>query len=316
MTGPSFSDAVLRCRERLKQGRERCKRQHDEGSRGIQVSTRVSDLYDELVLAVWNGACQQFFDGETPSGISLVAHGGFGRRDLAPFSDADLMLLATGRATADAEKIAKCLTRDLVDIGLDVGFSMRTPREACSLSWSDAVIFTSLTESRFLAGSYGVFKGFFEALRHGAMRRRSKLIRDVIEARKEERQKWGDTNYLLRPNVKKSRGGLRDIQMIRWIGFARYGEVDLEQSASARSALSEEDYRLIRRAYDHLIRLRNELHFREGRAQDVLDRPTQLAIAEAWAYKGIEGVLPVEVFMQEYFDVTRDVRYAARFLRR
>ena len=312
MAGPSLSEAILRGRERLKEGRERCKSQHDDGSRGPLVSTRVSDLYDDLVLAVWNQACQQFFGGDSPSGVALVAHGGFGRRDLAPYSDADLMLLASGSSSADAEKIAKCLTRDLVDIGLDVGFAMRTPREACALSWSDAVIFTSLTESRFLAGSYSVFKKFFQSLRHGAMRRRSRLIGKVIEARRAERQKWGDTNYLLRPNVKKSSGGLRDIQMIRWIAFARYGEVDLEKLLRL-GALGEEDYRLIRRAYDYLIRLRNELHFREGRAQDILDRPTQMAIAEDWNFKSVEAQLPVEVFMQQYFDITRDIRYIARF---
>ncbi|KAA5544583.1 [protein-PII] uridylyltransferase [Roseiconus nitratireducens] len=312
MAAPSLSEIVLRCRERLQEGRERCRIQHDAGSRGVQVSARICDLYDDLVLEAWNHACLDHFGGETPRGIALVAHGGFGRRDLAPYSDADMMLITRARSTADAERIAKSLTRDLVDIGLDVGFAMRTPAEACSLSWRDPVIFTSLTESRFVAGSFNIFRSFFESLRRGARRRRSRLIRDLIEARRQEREKWGDTNYLLRPNVKKSRGGLRDIQMIRWIGFARYGEVDLERLLKF-GALTDNDYRLIRRAYDFLIRLRNELHFREGRAQDVLDRPTQMAIADAWGYEGGDGMLPVETFMQEYFDVAREVRYASTF---
>ena len=312
MAGSSLSEVVLSGRERLRKGRERCRKQHEDGSRGTQVSTLVSDLYDDLVLDVWNQACEEHFDSQTPPGIALVAHGGFGRRDLAPYSDADLMLIARGRSTAQAEKLAQALTRDLVDIGLDVGFAMRTPSEACSLSWSDAVIFTSLTESRFITGSLNVFKRFFESLRHGAQRRSGRLIRDLIEARRKERNKWGDTNYLLTPNVKKSRGGLRDIQMIRWIGFARYGEVDLERLLRL-GALSDEDYRMLRRAYDFLIRLRNELHFRENRAQDVMYRETQMEIARAWEYRGREGMLPVEEFMQHYFDVTRDVRYAARF---
>lgn len=312
MAGSTLSEMVLRGRKRLQEGRERCRRQHDKGSHGTQVSTLVSDLYDDLVLEVWNQACLDHFGGQTPPGVALVAHGGFGRRDLAPYSDADLMLIMRGRSTAVAEKLAQSLGRDLVDIGLDLGFAMRTPRDACSLSWSDPVIFTSLTESRFLAGSLKIFKSFFESLRHGAARRRGFLIRDLIEARRQERQKWGDTNYLLTPNLKKSPGGLRDIQMIRWIGFARYGEVDLERLLRL-GALSGDDYRMIRRAYDFLIRLRNELHFRENRAQDVLDRPTQLVIADAWGFRGMEGVLPVEAFMQQFFDITRDVRYAARF---
>lgn len=296
----------------LRDGRERCRRRQEAGSRGSQMSTLVSDLYDDLVLLVWNQACQEHFGGKAPSGLALVAHGGFGRRDLAPFSDADLMLIVSARATADGERVAQSLSRDLVDIGLEVGFSMRRPGEACALSWSDPVIFTSLTESRFLAGSLKVFSSFFESLRHGARRRSGQLIRSVIAARREEKLRWGDTSHLLTPNIKKSRGGLRDIQMMRWIGFARFGEVDLERLLKL-GALSEDDYREIRRCYEFLIRLRNELHVRENRAQDVLDRPTQLEIAEAWGYKGSEGMLPVEAFMQEYFDVSRSVRYIARF---
>ncbi|MCC9599569.1 [protein-PII] uridylyltransferase [Stieleria sp. JC731] len=312
MAGPSLSDVVLKGREHLREGRERCRRVHDQGGHGIQVSTLVGDLYDDIVLEVFNQACRDHFGGEIPAGLALVAHGGFGRRDLAPYSDADLMLITRSRNTAAAERIAQTLTRDLVDIGLDVGFALRTTREACALSWDDPVIFTSLTESRFLAGSLKVFTRFFQALRHGAYLRRGKLIRDLIQARREERTKWGVTSYLLTPNIKKSRGGLRDIQMIRWIGFARYGEVDLEKLLRLNT-LSREDYRMVRKAYDFLIRLRNELHFRENRAQDTLSRGTQLKIAEAWDYKAAEGVLPVEVFMQQYFEVTRAVRYIAGF---
>ena len=125
-------------------------------------------------------------------------------------------------------------------------------------------------------------------------------------------RRWGETNYLLRPNVKRSRGALRDIQLIRWIGFAVYGETDLERLVKL-GALPEEDYRKLRQAYAIHVALRNELHFREQKSQDILDRPTQMEIAEAWGYKGTDGVLPVEQFMQDYFDNTRNVRYASAF---
>ena len=117
---------------------------------------------------------------------------------------------------------------------------------------------------------------------------------------------------MLRPNVKRSRGALRDIQLIRWIGFARYGETDLERLVKL-GAVPEEDYRQLRLAYAFLLRLRHELHFREKKSQDVLDRGMQMEIAEAWGYQGTEGVLPVEQFMQDYFEHTRNVRYASTF---
>tara|TARA_R110002049_G_scaffold2750_10_gene22424 strand:- start:61244 stop:63853 length:2610 start_codon:yes stop_codon:yes gene_type:complete len=305
-------DVVVRCRKRLQQGREKCREQHDNGAMGFQVSTRMADLYDDLVLEVWDQAVSEYEGDSQLSGLALVAHGGFGRRDLAPYSDADLMLLTTSKSTPLAEKIAGTLTRDLVDVGFQVGFSIRRPSEACKLSWADAVIFSSLTESRLLGGSLAVYSRFFPMLRQGAMRRRNSLIKQVIAARREERQKWGETNYLLRPNVKRSRGGLRDIQLVRWIGFMRTGEVELDRLVQL-GALFEEDFRVLRRAYEFMLRLRNELHFRARRSQDVLDRPTQLEIADAWGYTGKEGVLPVEQFMQDYFDNTRNVRYASAF---
>ncbi len=303
---------VLRCRERLREGRIKIREQHDSGSAGIQVSTRIADLYDEIVLDIWNEATKAHLGDIKHNGLALVAHGGFGRRDLAPFSDADIMLIATRDNTSLASKIAGTLSRDLVDAGLQLGFSIRTPSEAVTLAWSDPIIFSSLTESRFLAGGLQVYSGFFQNLRQGTKRRRQRILRDLIGARREERHKWGETNYLLRPNVKRSLGGLRDIQLIRWIGFIKYGETDLERLLKL-GALPSEDYRLVRQAFSFMLRLRNELHFRENRSQDILDRPTQMLIAEAWGYKGTEGVLPVEQFMQAYFEHTQNVRCAASF---
>ena len=309
----SLREIVLQCRDRLRIGREKAKAHHDSGGTGFQVSTRMADLYDDVVLSVWEQACREHAPDDS-SGMALVAHGGFGRRDLAPYSDADIMLITTRRANKQAEAIAGNLTRDLVDAGLQVGFSIRLADEACRLAWDDPVIFSSLTESRLLAGSLKLYSRFFQGLRSGAMRRSNTLIKAVIAARREERRKWGETSYLLSPNIKRSRGGLREIQLVRWVGFARYGEVDLEQLQKL-GVLPTEDYRVLKDAYAFMLRLRNELHFREGRAQDVLDRPMQLTIADAWGYEGSDGKLAVEEFMQDYFEKTRAVRYAAAFFR-
>ncbi len=303
---------VLRCREMLREGREKAHQQHLSGTSGIHVSTLLADLYDDVVLDIWHEAIREHTTDQRLSGLSLVAHGGFGRRDLSPYSDADLMLLSTSSSESLANKIAGNLTRDLGDSGIVPGLSIRTPDEACRLSWEDPVVYSSLCESRLLAGSLQLYTKFFDSFRIGALRRKKRLIRDVVAARREERAKWGETNYLLRPNVKRSRGALRDIQLIRWIGFAKHGETDLEKLIKL-GALPEEDYRQLRTAYAFMLRLRHELHFREQKCQDVLDRPTQMEIAEAWGYKGSDGMLPVEQFMQDYFDNTRNVRYASAY---
>ncbi|MEM6691961.1 MAG: HD domain-containing protein, partial [Planctomycetota bacterium] len=304
---------VERCREMLAKGRARSKKLHDSGTPGAQVSNQLADLYDDVVLELWNDAIQDDLDNPRLGGLSLVAHGGFGRRDMAPYSDADVMLLAVRRSQALGEEIAGKLTRGLSDCGIDPGFSIRTPGEACSKSWDDSVIFSSLTESRLLSGSLHHYQRFFKRFRRGAIRRKHRLTKNLIEARRQEQAKWGETSYMLRPNVKRSRGGLRDIQLIRWLGFAHYGEADLDRLVGL-GFLPEEDYRLVRSAYGFLIRLRHELHFRTEKSQDVLDRGSQLEIAEAWGYRGHEGVLPVEEFMQQYFENIRNVRYAIGYV--
>lgn len=303
---------VIQSREVLDAGRNKARQRHDAGIPGMQVSTLIADLYDGVVLDIWNQAIEEHATDERMTDLSLVAHGGFGRRDLAPYSDADLMLLTTRRAEGLAQQFAGNLTRDLQDSGITPGLSIRMPDEACRRAWEDPVIFSSLAESRLLAGSLRIYSKFFQEFRRGTLRRKKRLIREVVSARREERRKWGETNYLLRPNVKRSRGGLRDIQLIRWIGFARYGETDLERLLKL-GVLPEEDFRQLQNAYAFLLRVRHELHFREGSSVDVLDRGTQMEIAEAWGYQGEEGVLPVEQFMQDYFDNTRNVRYASTF---
>lgn len=298
-------------------GRARIQERFQVGLPAVQTANAVTDLYDSLVHQVWKRALQVAEDNGVPAKmlglLTVAAHGGYGRRDLSPYSDLDLMLLTPRRAAAAAAPVASVLVRDLSDAGLEVGFSVRTAGECRTLAWSDAQIFTSLTESRFVAGNRNYFNYFFDRYRIGAHRRRGRLIDRTIQARREERLRWGDTNYLLRPNVKRSRGGLRDIQLVRWLGFATYGQTDL-QRLNRLGLLTYQDFSLLRRAHAFLLRLRHELHFRVGRAQDMLDRPTQLEIANDWAYRGQPGMLPVEVFMQDYFAQTNNVRYITSYV--
>lgn len=307
---PTLPPVILTARQRLRDGRRKLRESHEQGSPGLQLTHLQTDLVDGVILELFSAAVADFRLEEIASQVALIAHGGYGRRDLAPFSDVDLMLTPLPRVEKQIQPLAARLSRDIVDAGLQLGFSVRTPTGACQCAWKDPTVFTSLSESRFLAGSVHVFGKFFHNFRLGSMHRDRRLIDEVYQARREERAKWGDTVYLLRPNVKRSRGGLRDIQLIRWIGFARYGDTDLEQLVQLGS-LREDDYVRLRKARAFLLRLRNEMHFDSGKSQDVLDRPAQMRIAERWGYESETGKMPVEVFMQDYFEHTREVRYAA-----
>jgi [protein-PII] uridylyltransferase len=301
---------VLAAKEKLAAGRETLRRQHDSGTFGIQLCSHLTDLVDTLVLDLYQAALAELGPDaqQLESEIVLVPHSGYGRRDMVPFSDVDLMLLR-GRGESDrVDWLAKRLVQDLSDAGFHLGFCVRTVGQACSLALKDPTVFTSLVESRYLTGSVRLFSQFFGRFRHQAQRHSRALMAAIIESRNKERRQFGETAYLLEPNVKRSRGALRDIHLWRWIGFARYGEC-VPSNLMRMGVISPEERDVLRRAQEFLLRLRNELHFHSGQAKDVLVRSSQVRIAELFGYQGGNGLLPVEEFMRDYFHHTSEVGY-------
>ncbi len=146
-----------------------------------------------------------------------------------------------------------------------------------------------------------------QRFRHQTRLHWRRYVHRVEQARSAERRQYGETVFLLEPNIKRSRGGLRDIHLLRWMGFARYGEPH-PPNLRLQGFLSPDDERGIRRALEFLLRLRNELHFHAGRPYDVLYRSEQKRIAEQMGYEGSVSLLPVEAFMRDYFEHTRLVR--------
>lgn len=314
--GPHFRKTVLAAKQRLTDGMSDIRRLHARGIPGLQIANRLTSLLDTVVTELFEKVLEDL--GQADAGglrekIALVPHGGYGRRVLAPYSDVDLMILHEPSVGGDVAQIAKRLTQDIYDTGLDLGHSVRTPADACRLARNDPVIFTSLVESRYLVGSDRLFREFQERFGRAAQRRSTALLESLIDSRRAERHKYGETVYLLEPNIKRSRGGLRDIQLIRWIGFAKYGVADPDHLQRI-GALSHHDQRRLRAAHEFLARTRNEMHFHAGRASDVLDRVEQLRLAEFYGFRGTAALLPVEQFMREYFWHTSNVRYmASRF---
>ncbi|TWT39283.1 [protein-PII] uridylyltransferase [Blastopirellula retiformator] len=302
--------SVLKAKETLAQGREKLRQQHDQGSPGVQVCTRLTDLFDQIVLDLFEAALVDLGE-DGPKGlasqIALVPHGGYGRRDVAPYSDVDLMILHHPKAYARAAELARRMVQDMSDVGLVLGHSLRTPSQAISLGLSDATIFTSLTENRYLTGSVSLFRSLADQLRSRACRRFRSLFHGIILARQGERIQYGDAVYLLEPNLKRSRGGLRGIQMVRWLGFARCGEVEID-SLSLLGLLSDRDRQILRNARNFFLQIRNEMHFHGGKSTDQLDRGEQLRLADRYGYVGTKGMLPVEQFMQQYFLHSSGVR--------
>ncbi len=208
------------------------------------------------------------------------------------------MILHVPGAEPRVAPLARRLLHDLYDVGLSLGQSVRTVSDACKLGLKDASIFTSLVESRYLAGSEPLFARFEHRFRTAARRHWRRLVGEIEASRDKERQQFGETVYLLEPNVKRSPGGLRDMQLLRWVGFARYGH-NVPDALAEIGELDRDDQAALQRALEFLLRLRNELHFHANKAHDVLDRAEQMRIAATFQYAGTEGLLPVEAFMRE-----------------
>ena len=306
-TGTGFRKSVINARERWNDGRQIMQRVHEEGAPGQQVVYAMSDLLDHVLIDLFKDAVSDF-SASLESQISIVLHGGCGRREVAPFSDVDLMLLYQGSLSDELTEFARRFTQDVTDTGLQLGYSIRSPREACSMSLKDPAIFSSLTESRYLAGNVELYTNYLNRLQRLAQRRSSNLIRGIVNARRKEQTQFGETVYLLRPNIKKSRGGLRDLHLIRWLGFVRFGESDVDQLCRRRAIL-DSDATLLHASKEFLLKVRNELHFHAGRANDLFTRSEQVRVAEKFGYRGDDAVLPVERLMQSYFGYTSQVRF-------
>jgi len=308
---------VLAAKARLAKGHEDFKARHLAGGSGIELCALNSNLRDAVILELVEDALRDL--GEAgPKGlasdIAIVAHGGYGRRDVAPYSDVDLMILHRPAATARLAPLAERLLRDVFDVGLVLGHSVRTVRQACALAARDTMICTSLIDSRLLSGNPLIFESFMHAFRQRVGWRRCRLLAGIKRSRDDESRRYGETVFLLEPNIKRSQGTLRDLQLLRWVGFARYGVADYSDLRDY-GALSGEDYDAIQPAYAFLLWLRNELHFHAGQANDVLTRAEQLRLAERRGFEAAGGMLAVEHFMRDYFRHTNRVSHvAAKFL--
>ena len=186
VTSNRLRESVVLAKQQLTAGRESIQRQHEAGSLGVQVCRRLSDLFDAVILDIFDAAlADSNFDSLSGSlNFAIVPHGGYGRRHMSPFSDVDLMLLHHPRVRSNAEGLARRLVEDISDLGLDLGFSLRTPQQAVTLALQDPVILTSLLESRFLAGSVGLYTQYFRHLKRTLYRRRKTVSTKIWDASK------------------------------------------------------------------------------------------------------------------------------------
>ncbi|MBA3480857.1 MAG: HD domain-containing protein, partial [Pirellulales bacterium] len=309
-----MNEAVRAAREGMDAGRLRIREMHQRGLDGLQVCGRLTTLVDGIVGRLFDAAAAEVDPTSRENlrtRIALVALGGYGRRHSAPYSDVDLMLLHGSSKPEELTPLVRRFTNAMFDAGFQLGSSLRTAEEAVTLSRTDGVICSSLIDNRLIAGSQPLHE-HFRTLFEKMVRKRSKAVsRSFFKARADERNNYGESLYLLEPHVKRSRGGLRDLHLLRWIGFAEHGESDPDRLFHA-GAMSKFDHHRLLNAQAFLLKLRNEMHFSAANGKDLLDRAEQLRMSELMAYRGGEGMLPVERFMRDYFRHTNHIWQMAR----
>lgn len=288
---------------RLQSLRDQAHERYSGGAPALQVASLISEMTDRLVVELFEESLQDLDPAccqKVAANAALVAVGGSGRGELAPYSDADLLFLH-GKCPREFSECVSRTVRDCWDAGIKLGHSVRTIADAISMGLREPQFATAAIEARLLWGSERLFESFRSRFHRKVVRgRETAYFHACLQAREAERLQYGATERQLEPEVKRSPGALRDIHLIRWIGYGRYGSTDLDLLRLA-GALSREDHQSLVAAQQFLTRVRVDLHFGAGKSQDVLTREEQLRLAELHGFTPTATQRPVERFMQAYF---------------
>ncbi len=233
--------------------------------------------------------------------ITVLAVGGFGRAEMAPHSDVDLLFLTPWKITPWAESVIESMLYMLWDLKLKVGHASRTVRDCLRLSRDDITIRTAMLEHRFLAGHAPLATELADRLWDEVFRNSGpEFIEAKLAERAERHKRQGGQRYVLEPNVKEGKGGLRDLQTLYWIGKYLH-RVGSASGLVQAGLLTREEFDLFARAEDFLWAVRCHLHYITGRAQDQLAFDLQVEVASRMGYADTTGRRAVEHFMQDYF---------------
>ncbi len=287
--------SIAAFRDTLLWGRDRLYALFHDGVPADSLVHARTHLVDEVLRAAW-----QKFLPEATEGLTLVAVGGYGRGELLPHSDIDILLLHSGDALELHRKSLEALTAFSWDIGLEIGQSARTVDDCVTEAAKDITVITNLLEARLLTGDGGLYRQMQAALTPDKVW----PVRAFFEAKKAEQaaryRKFDDTGYKLEPNVKESPGGLRDIHTIGWVTKRHFGAQTLGELRE-RGFLTKQECDELFAGQDFLWRVRFALHMISGRREDRLLFDSQMKVAQLFGYVDTDANKAVEQFMQLYY---------------
>jgi len=293
------------------------RRFEEKGASAEKVIHANAYLVDQLVRTIHEFAQTQVYPSANPTTgeqMALLATSGYGRGELAPFSDVDLMFLLPYKLTAHSEQVVEFTLYTLWDMGLKVGHATRSVDETLRLARDDLTIRTSLLEARWLWGNETLFKEFQERFAAEVVAPSGpQFVEAKLAERDARHERMGDTRYVLEPNIKEGKGGLRDLQTLYWIIRYLY-KADDADGLVANGVMTAEGARRFAKASNFLWTVRCHLHYLVGRPEERLTFNVQDEIGQRMGYRDRAGTRGVERFMKHYFLVAKDIGDLTRIL--
>ncbi|MBE9529080.1 MAG: [protein-PII] uridylyltransferase [Proteobacteria bacterium] len=299
---------------------EGLKLEHTTKKQGIELCASYTKTIDALLKTLYAMKKAELKCGAS---TAMVALGGYGRGELNIRSDIDLMLLYKNSITPEIEELTQQLLTILWDTGLDMGFSIRSIDECLELAKEDHKTMTALLDRRFLSGDESLYQELNRVVQEELFNNRNTnhFIEEKLKENAERHARFGGSIFILEPNVKEGEGGLRDVHAARWIINAR-GARAIEPFSLG--LISDKDNADFYKAFDFLLWMRNELHFRANRKYDQLTFDHQVGIAKTLSeetfgtaplgLKEREGTLPVESFMQLYYSHAANISHCSKLV--
>ncbi|MFO8026980.1 MAG: [protein-PII] uridylyltransferase [Opitutales bacterium] len=297
-------------------------RYHRKGDSGLEVCQARAAMIDVLIENLFLAALNLYTTkhGDIPCKMAVLATGGYGRRELNPHSDIDIMFLyPDGAAGKDLENFQQVLAEEILyplwDLGLKLGHASRNPKEAIAEAKKEIQTKNAILESRIICGSENLNRKLQKKFSAYCRKEDPRAyIQQRLADERSRHAKAGDTIYLQEPDIKNGVGGLRDYQNILWMAYIKFGHRSLRELVRAK-LLRRDERKAMRKAYDFLLRTRTEVHLQNRRPTDKLQLEQQPGIAEGLNYHQEDIFERVEAFMKDYYSSARTIYHTSNMLK-
>ncbi len=288
-------DLLTLIKQTIQTGQESIRQAFFDGADTLQTVNTRAHFIDQILYYVF-----EHFFADCDQNIALVAVGGYGRIELHPASDIDIMLLLEEPETDCSKQRLEQFLMLLWDSKLEIGHSVRTLDECIEEATNDITVITNLMESRILAGDEALFNRMVEATAPDRMWDSKSFFQAKLDEQTQRHRKFGDTAYNLEPNIKENPGGLRDLQMIGWVAKRHFGTRILRELV-LHDFLTQTEFESLRDCQIYLWKIRIHLHYLTGKHEDRLLFDLQRQLAEEFGYEDGDNNLAIEQFMQKYY---------------